>query len=371
MSRRSVVSVLVVVLALVGIGAIMAQLNRSNDIPLDPQNPQRYGAEAVASVLADQGVRVARVDAPSALQKASATNRTTVLISDPSSVSAPRLREIATKHRDVARLVLVMPDPQLLDDAFGLRVNGAPTAGPVPAGEDCTLRWGAGLTMPKRSALYRTDASAARCFTQDDGSAAFELPPTGERPRVLVLGSTDLLTNATIKQGDNAALALRSLGQSPELVWYSGGFDAASASAQGESVFPKWILPALFLAAACVVLLMVWRGRRLGRLVVEPLAVIVHANETTIARGQLYRKARDTVRAAEVLRAASRARLRTFLGLPPGTSDEHLAHQAALSSGRDPHQVTMLLRDDPRPIDEMTLTRLAKDLLALERQVRR
>ena len=40
-------------------------------------------------------------------------------------------------------------------------------------------------------------------------------------------------------------------------------------------MWPKWIGPALWLTLAACLLLMFWRGRRLGRLVTEPLPVIV------------------------------------------------------------------------------------------------
>ena len=46
---------------------------------------------------------------------------------------------------------------------------------------------------------------------------------------------------------------------------------------------------------------MLWRGRRLGPLVVEPLPVVVKAVESTQGRGRLYRRVRDRAHAAGIL----------------------------------------------------------------------
>ena len=57
-------------------------------------------------------------------------------------------------------------------------------------------------------------------------------------------------------------------------------------------------LPGLWIAGATVVALLLWRVRRLGPLVTEPLPVIVKAIETARSRGRLYRKAGDRAHAA-------------------------------------------------------------------------
>lgn len=371
MTRRRLFAAVAVLALVLVVAGVMSMLNRSNEIPLDPQNPGKGGSEAVASVLGANGVDVHRVTDIDELQDRPPGKGTTVLVSDPTSVSADRLREIASAHRDSARLILIAPHPHLLKDAFEITTEAGGTSTATAAGQECSLAWARSLTMSADSVSYAVPAGATSCFGDDSEGVVFELPAADRRPALLVIGSTDILTNSTMKAGDNAALGLRALGQTGELLWYSGGFDPKSSSAQQETVFPRWVMPALWLTSACVLLLMFWRGRRLGRLVTEPLPVIVHANETTAARGQLYRKARDTSRTAAVLRSATRDRVRRYLGLPPGIDDEHLVHQVALHSGREPHEVGLLLADDPRTIDESTLSKLADELSALERQVRR
>lgn len=357
---------------LVAVAVIMMLLDRTSDQPLDPQNPGQYGAQALATVLSEQGVHVHRVDTPDSLAKHSQGSDTTILISDPTLLSAQRLAQFGRSQLTSARIILIAPDPKLLAEAFGITATATGSDSPVPAGAGCALPWASGLQMPAHTVLYgNIEAGVESCFDTDSGAGAFQVDASNEHPLLLVVGSPDVLMNHTMKQGDNAAVGLRALGQTSQLVWYSGGYDAQSSAAKHPAVFPRWVRPALWLIAAVTVLLMLWRGRRFGRLVPEPLPVIVHANETTTARGQLYRKARDTARTSTILRAATRGRLRRFLGLAPGTSTDEIVRQVAAHSGRSPQDVGALIVENPQPITEAELNRLARELTDLERQVRR
>ncbi|MBD2758976.1 DUF4350 domain-containing protein [Yimella sp. cx-573] len=368
--RKAGVGALALV-ALLGVAIIAMLLSRTSSEPLDPNNPTTGGSQALASVLGDQGVRVRSVDN---LQDAStgAGRNVTVLVAAPPMMSDARLRQLAAAHRDSARLILIAPDPQQVTDVFGVPTTGGESSTSLSSQQgNCHLAWARGLTMSVGAAVYSVErAGVGQCFTGPHGSGAVELAASPEHPPVLIIGSVDAFTNNTMKQGDNAAIGLRALGQTSELVWYSGGFDPESAAANQPSILPKWLMPAVWLLAVSVVMLMLWRGRRLGRLVQEPLPVIVPANETTMARGRLYRKAQDTARTASVLRSATRQRLRRSLGLGRNASAAEIAERAATQTGRDPHDVGALLTDDHQPISEAELARLARELTALERQVR-
>jgi hypothetical protein len=123
------------------------------------------------------------------------------------------------------------------------------------------------------------------------------------------------------------------------------------------------------LATSAVVLLCLWRGRRLGRLVTEPLPVVVRAVETTESRGRMYRRSRDRGRALAVLQLATRRRLAAYLGLSPSSSTSSVAAASAAVSGRDYHDVLSLL-DSAVAGDDSSLLELANTLLALEKEVR-
>ena len=83
-----------------------------------------------------------------------------------------------------------------------------------------------------------------------------------------------------------------------------------------------------------VVVLALWRARRLGRVVEEPLPVVVRAAETVEGRGRLYRAAGARDRAAEALRRGARDRLVPRLGLPAGADREALVGTVAVRTGR-------------------------------------
>jgi hypothetical protein len=173
-----------------------------------------------------------------------------------------------------------------------------------------------------------------------------------------------------VDESDNAAVALRLLGQRDRLVWYVPDLRDVAAGDTGSlaAQLPRGLVPALWLLGAAVLATMLWRGRRLGPLVVEPLPVVVKAVESTQGRGRLYRRVRDRSHAAEILRDATARRLTARLRLPPGTEPGRLVAAAAEAAGADPEAVRDVLLARPVP-DDRTLIRLAADLAALEREV--
>ena len=85
-----------------------------------------------------------------------------------------------------------------------------------------------------------------------------------------------------------------------------------------------------------VVLLALWRMRRLGPLVTEPLPVVVRACETVEGHGRLYRSRRARDRAAAALREAALGRIVTRLGLPRDVTADAVCQELADRTGRDP-----------------------------------
>ncbi|QNN49941.1 hypothetical protein H9L10_02330 [Phycicoccus endophyticus] len=143
----------------------------------------------------------------------------------------------------------------------------------------------------------------------------------------------------------------------------------ANPSTAQEPVWPAWTGPGLVVATLALLAFAVARGRRLGRLVPEPLPVVVRAVETTESRAELYRAAADHARAAAVLRQASSRRLARRLGLAPGVDADALLAAVAAATGTDPPEVAALLHG-PAPADEAALVTLARQLTHLEEKVR-
>ena len=119
-------------------------------------------------------------------------------------------------------------------------------------------------------------------------------------------------------RADNAATALRLLGQQPRVVWYVPSLDdlVGDDGVSLRTLLPTWLQPAVWLVALALLSLIWWRGRRLGALAVEPLPVSVRSLETTQARGRLYRTASARAHAADVLRRSTRASIAAHLQLP-------------------------------------------------------
>ena len=189
-----------------------------------------------------------------------------------------------------------------------------------------------------------------------------------------VLGSGTILSNTAILRSDNAAIALRLLGQSKRLVWYIPTLadvpsdDAVSLS----SLLPEWLRPATWLGGVAVVALIIWRGRRLGPLVSEPTPVEVKAIETTLSRGRLYRKANDRAHAAAALRTAARESLRLRLHLPTRTTPDVLARHLADRLHQPGDEIAESIAPNATdPTTDQQLISLATRLVELEEEVRR
>ena len=127
----------------------------------------------------------------------------------------------------------------------------------------------------------------------------------------------------------------------------------------------NWIVLQLCLA---VLLIAVWKGRRVGPLVAEKLPVVVRASETVEGRGRLYRSRRARDRAAQALRGAALHRLLPRLGVGADTSTPALVIAIAQRSRSDPDTVRHILFG-PSPATDADLVHLARALDDIERQV--
>jgi hypothetical protein len=358
-------------IAAAGLAAVVVVLlvadRPATSAPLDPDNPGGQGARAVARVLDDQGVDVRVVRGADALDAVDLDSSTTVVVTSTYLLGRSTTQRLLDGLAG-ADLVVAEPEPGVVD-ALGLDIQSRT----VTPGEDRTARCSdpllAGLEV---SVEVGTEYStAAGCFTGDHGHLV-------ARPRdgVTLLGAAELLTNDQVLRADNAAVALRMLGQHDRLVWYVPeaadlvGDDGVSL----RTLVPDWILPGLWIAGATVVALLLWRVRRLGPLVTEPLPVTVKAIETAHSRGRLYRKAGDREHAARALRRATRSSLAARLHLPSAASAEEttLVRDVARHVGRPTGEVHALLSDQALPpaTDDDLIT-LANRLAALEREVLR
>jgi hypothetical protein len=399
--HRAALSIgMLVVVTIAALSLVTATSGRRTDA-LDPRNPSPVGARAVARVLVDRGVQVTVVRRAAELERTAVDRDTTVMVTGSQNLGRSSARRLEQHSTDAGALVLPVPAPTLTR-VLGLPVVADDRRAAGRASARCAdpLLSGLVLDVPPSSVYRARAAGAVSCFPgPQPGSAGWvvrvggagtagtagtagsldgaEGPVGGEgsagrdrRPATYVVGAAAVFTNQHVRAGDNAAVALRLLGQRDRLVWYVPDLrdvavgDTGSLAAQ----LPGGLVPALWLIAASVLATMLWRGRRLGPLVVEPLPVVVKAVESTRGRGRLYRKVRDRGHAGAILRSASSNRLAARLRLPADTDVGRLAAAVAEATGANPRAVHDVLVTRPVP-DDRALTRLAADLAALEREV--
>lgn len=364
--RRLRAWVALAVLILLGAALTALVAGRPGTGDLEPDSAEPGGSRAVAEVLGRQGVdvtRVARVaDAVEAVEAAGASGAT-VLVVDVSLLGPAQLDTLDATGAD---LVLVEPDATVLDRlAPALAPAGTADAAVVEAGcEDPAARAAGRATGGGLLVRATGDGGATVCF---EGAAA--VAEVGDGRTVRVLGQRAVLENGSVATAGNAALALHALGENQRLVWLMAGpLDAAAEGPSAIDLLPGWVPWLAVHLAAVAALLAVWRGRRLGPVVTEPLPVVVRSAETAEGRATLYRRAGAYGRAATVLRAAAMRRLGHRLGLPAGASARDVVAAVAAATGRAEHTVEPVLAG-PAPGDGAALAALADDLDALEAAV--
>jgi hypothetical protein len=368
---------LIVVVTLVLLGTVLLALAQARQTHgyLDPAAVDPSGAGAVAAVLERQGVHVVRLTDTAEVVQATldADTPVTLVIAPTAPLSPDMLDRIQQVH--VRFRVLLAPDP-------GTLIGLAPTAdqasghasGQVSDPEcawDVATRAGAALTAGPTYTTGRPDALS--CY---DGSVV-DLPTTSADKAVTVVGNADALTNAHLGELGNASLSLGVLGRAPTVLWWlPSPLDplqdtVAAGDTSASDLVPSWVRWALLQLAVAVLVIAFWRGRRLGRVVVEPLPVVVRPSEVVEGRGRLYRRGNARGHAADALRLAMVRRLRPLLSLPRGADLDAVVVAAATRTGHPDPDIRSLLTPGNDPSDDAGLTRLATALDTLENEVRR
>ena len=359
--RRRTTALIVFALMAAVLVVALTQDGVSNANRLDPENPGMEGSQALAEVLENEGVDVQVVRSAEALAQAQADQSTTVIVTSTQNLgpsTADRLLD------DTAGATLVVVDADLgAVDAFD--DLDAPSLDSLSEGRkaDCDLATVSDLTLEVDTAL--TYPSDDGCFRKDGRAALIDAESA------VFFGGGDALTNDQVLRADNAAIALRVLGQHERLIWYVPDFADVipSESSNFASLIPRWIYPALWLSALTALALMIWRGRRLGPLATEPLPVVIKAIETTRSRGRLYRRAGDRGHAATALRQAARSRAAERLRLGKGASEADLIRDLARHLGRSETELTDLVGTHaPVPRSDRDLIMLANQLAEIDRK---
>lgn len=337
--------------------AVVTVIRGGSTGPLDPNSPSHSGSKALAVLLGDYGIPVERTTSLS--HAASAPAGSTVVVPVPSRYSADQLAELA---RGEARLVVARPTDADLDVLGSPLSEASLTGGHTQPGCPAPGAQAAGtVALPPDSRTY--DAPPSSGLT----SCYYGAVVLG--PRLAVLGSAALLRNDTLVDTGVAALDVNVLSDNRttrRVVWLVPGQEATNAAAPSYwDLFPDGARRAFLWLLPFGLLIILWRGRRFGPVVTEPLPVVVRSAEVVEGHGRLYRRAGARDRAATALRAGSVRRLATHAGLQRGAALPEIAAAVASLAGRPEADVAQLL-GGPLPVDDHALVVLALQLDALE-----
>jgi hypothetical protein len=336
---------------------------------LDPDAVDNSGSHALATLLHDHGVEVTRVTTLAEAQSLAGA-ATTLLVTRANLLPPQLMRDLAETPADL--VVLAPGDPQL--GAMGVPARAVGDTSVQNRAPDCALpaaESAGAAEMGGVAYIPTAGTDVLGCYHQS--SAATLLEFTRADKTVTILGSGAPWTNGRLAHSGDAALGLHVLGANPRVVWLVPSLRAAVAAAGHRSLtdlLPDRVLLVVGQLAIAVLLLALWRARRLGPVVTEPLPVAVRAAETVEGRARLYRASHARDRAADALRIGCRSRLTTVLGLPTDTEPPALVATVAGRTRRAESAVRDLLYG-AAPDGDPALVRLADDLDALAREVRR
>jgi hypothetical protein len=319
---------------------------------LESSSPAPGGTRALAEILRQRGVTVRAGDDVATTVDERRTDQT-VLVVEPGRLGQPdldRLGRIVDRGGDV---VLVAPGSGVLDalhlpvavsDSGGLPTTQTPGCGLPEARTAGSARLGDGplfVAIDESQSTPGRAATLSLCYpVAPDHASLAVIEARGSGGRFVLLSSGSFLTNDRLDDGGDAALALGLLARHADLTWVIQRQTSAQPVDGTDAVHVLgrtfWLTCLQVLLA--LVVLALWRGRRLGPPVAEPLPVVVRAAETTEGRGRLYAAARARELAADALRAGLRARLADRLGLPVfgGTTNADRLVAAAGAAGAAP-----------------------------------
>ncbi|TDC63094.1 DUF4350 domain-containing protein [Actinomadura sp. GC306] len=384
---RAARGVAAVLFAMVVIAVFLAALRPSTSAEaLDPTSPKQDGSRALAEILRQNGtaVHVAR-DADEAVR--AAAPGTVMLVTRTERLTREDLARLAGAQ---VNLVLVRPTSFALADlAPRVRKDGPTFEEADEPGCGMQAATLAGAVSLHESETYEVTASitgaVTTCYKTEFGGPRVVQVRHGAKT-VTVLGSAAPLTNRRLAEEGNAALAMNLLdatnsGLVPtagtSVVWLVPDIPAEGTAAEqrplGE-LLPFGVKLFILQLLVAVLLVALWRGRRLGPVVAEALPVVVRSAETVEGRSRLYRAGHARDRASDALRSGARERLVPLLGLPRSSAQDPSAAQeiVAAVARRTPHDETYVgaALYGPEPLDDAGLIALSDVLDDLERQVR-
>jgi hypothetical protein len=288
----------------------------------------------------------------------------TVFVPDPTSLTRA---ELAQLNQTSANVVLVAPDRREIA-AVGLAATPAHRVSETTVEPACSLPTAVTAgNIRFTGTTYDARPPLVTCYPIGRGAGLLAIG-RGDH-FVAVVGATRIWTNSRLGDNGDAALALGLLSSQPTVLWILPRPPTQSpADRRHKGLFellPDRLLWALLQLLVVVLLIALWRGRRLGPVVGEPLPVVVPSAETVRGRARLLRAARARGAAASELREATVRRLEGALGLGHDAPPAAVVAGVSTHTGHASGEIESLLFG-PDPHDDAALVALANALEDLE-----
>ncbi|GAB3933277.1 DUF4350 domain-containing protein [Kribbella albertanoniae] len=362
--RRPMLVTGIIVLAAI---VVLILTTASTSGPFSPDSTERTGARALANLLKNHGVNVHGTERLSDAVKPGAGKA--LLIGPNGQLDRADWEEIA--DAGWSHLILIRPSRvELSVLAPGVRdASQTLSSASREPGCDLVAAVKAG-TVTVGGTTYSAPQGARTCYGDGINHTVVRIDSGSQT--IDVIGTPRSFTNSELADDGNAALALNMLGTHQDLTWYLPQFErdsADEAGGDGPPLVPPDVRYIAWALAFAVLVVALWRGRRLGPVVVERLPVIVHAAETTEGRARLYRRSRARDRAAAALRESALGKLHKAHGIPRRAEPSAVVATLAARTGWDPHMLYEALYGMP-PLDDAALLNLSDVLDVLMQEVR-
>jgi hypothetical protein len=335
--------------------------------PFSPDSTKASGAKALATLLENHNVDVTGTENVQDAFEPGAGR--TLLIAPTGSLGRADWMQIFGSGW--SHIVLIQPPTRALEILAPGVLDATETLPEDSRAPDCDLPAAVKAgTATVSGVSYSAPESAQACYGDGINHTVIRLESASKI--VDVVGSARSFTNAELVKDGNAALALNLLGTHSQLVWYLPQYendDYDARDSDGPPLVPPDVRYVAWALAFAALVIALWRGRRLGPVVPEPLPVIVHAAETTEGRARLYRRSRARDRAAAALRESALGKLHKAHGIPRRAEPSAVVTAVAARTGRDPVMLYELLYGQP-PADDAALMFLSHELDVLTLEVR-
>lgn len=354
-------SALTIILTIAAIMAVLIMVLvrvPTKGIAMSPSSTAKDGTRAVAEILRDNGIAVEEITTLEAV-----------------TLAGPETTLVIHSHMDDDARKALIDSRATIVLITGVELEEWGFIGTVHRKHDISLR--AECEDPDAQEAYRISPirwlykpevpGGHGCFPGAEGYAWFQHP---DHPQISYLPSSAILTNEYLSREGNAAFALRKLGSQPQVYWVSTDDSRVNPYSQtgAWSGLPDWFFPLMGGLTLTLGWWVLYRSRRFGKLVAEPLPVVVPASEVNEGRSILYQRGKNYGHAARALRAAAISRLAKGRGISDDARPEIVVDTLARASGYPPAVIADLLYERPVTGDSDLVT-LATELDRFERDI--